>query len=130
MTGGAAARPEAGRGRPRVLVVEDEFLVAMMVEEMLDTLGFDVAGIAQSLTAAESAAESGAFDAAILDVNLNGAMSYPVAEILARRQIPFIFATGYGRTGMDEKFPEIPALEKPFERSDLEDALATILRRH
>lgn len=130
MTGGAA-EPERHAGRPRVLLVEDEFLVAMMVEDMLGDLGFEVAGIAQNLSAAENAATSGSFDAAVLDINLNGAMSYPVAEILARRHIPFIFATGYGRAGADEMFPDIPALEKPFERGDLGDALAAVLgRRH
>lgn len=100
----------------------------MMVEEMLGALGFEVPNIAQNLHAAESAAESGSFDAAILDVNLNGTMSYPVAEILARRHIPFIFATGYGRSGLDEAFGAIPALEKPFASSDLETALASVMR--
>lgn len=111
--------------------MEDEYLVAMMVEDMLGALGFEIAGIAQNLTAAESAAQSGTFDAAILDINLNGAMSYPVAEILVRRHIPFIFATGYGPEGADEMFPDALALEKPFERADLGEALASILRlRH
>ncbi len=131
MMSGGAHQPEQSAGKPRILVVEDEYLVAMMVEDMLGALGFEIAGIAQSLPAAEDAAQSGIFDAAILDINLNGAMSYPVAEILVRRQIPFIFATGYGPEGADHKFPDAPSLEKPFERDDLGEALASILRfRH
>src|SRR5690606_28372120 len=79
---GTPASTEAKR--PRVLVVEDEYLVAMLVEDMLDALGFEVGEIAQDLAAATKAAEHGEFDVAVLDVNLDGSFSNPVAEILSR----------------------------------------------
>jgi CheY-like chemotaxis protein len=113
--------------RPRVLVVEDEYLVAMLVEDMLETLGFQVAEIASNIEAAVAAAERGEFDVAILDVNLNGTMSSPIADILTRRNIPFIFATGYGKSGPHERFAATPALQKPFEEADLAQALSAVL---
>jgi CheY-like chemotaxis protein len=115
--------------RPRVLVVEDEYLVALLVEDMLQTLGFQVVEIAPNIGAATTAAEAGDFDVAILDVNLNGAMSNPVAEILTRRKIPFIFATGYGKSGPHEHYVDAPSLQKPFEEADLGRALSAALGR-
>jgi CheY-like chemotaxis protein len=112
-----------------VLVVEDEYLVAMLVEDMLETLGFQVAEIASNFDAAAAAAERGEFDVAILDVNLNGVISSPIADILAGRSIPFIFATGYGKSGPHERFAETPSLQKPFEEGDLERALRAALGR-
>ena len=114
-------------GRRRVLVVEDEYLVALLVEDMLETLGFEVAEVAPNLDAARAAAESGEFDVAILDVNLNGSMSGPVAEVLKRRGIPFIFATGYGKAGPHEEFVDVPSLQKPFEEGELDRALAQVM---
>ena len=115
--------------KPRVLIVEDEYLVALLVEDMLRALGFEVVGIASNIKSATQTAESGEFDVAILDVNLNGAMSNPVAEILARRNIPFIFATGYGKSGPHDLFAETPSLQKPFEEDDLKKALASVMGR-
>ena len=114
-------------GKRRVLVVEDEYLVALLVEDMLETLGFEVAEIAANINSALTAAEDGQFDVAILDVNLNGAMSGPVAEILQRRNIPFIFATGYGKAGPHEQYGDAPTLQKPFEEGDLDRALTAAL---
>jgi CheY-like chemotaxis protein len=116
-------------GKPRVLVVEDEYLVALLVEDMLGSLGFEVREIASNLGAATEAANRGDFDVAILDVNLNGSLSNPVAEILIERNIPFIFATGYGRQGPHEKFSTTPALQKPFEQADLARALSSVMQR-
>lgn len=129
--GEGPARPAERRdgGKPRVLVVEDEYLVALLVEDMLQTLGYEVAEIAPNLAAATTAAEAGDFDVAILDVNLNGTMSSPVAEILARRKIPFIFATGYGKAGPHEQFADAPSLQKPFEESDLSRVLSSVMGR-
>jgi CheY-like chemotaxis protein len=110
-----------------VLVVEDEYLVALLVEEMLATLGYDVAELAGSLEAATTAAQAGDFDVAILDVNLNGSMSNPIAEILTRRKIPFIFATGYGKSGPHEDFSWAPSLQKPFEEQDLGRMLSQVM---
>lgn len=116
-------------GKPRVLVVEDEYLVALLVEDMLGSLGFEVKEIASNLSSATEAAQRGDFDVAILDVNLNGSLSNPVAEILMERNIPFIFATGYGRQGPHEKFSTTPALQKPFEEADLKRALSSVMER-
>lgn len=116
-----------GADKPRVLVVEDEYLVALLVEDMLATLGYQVAEIASNLPAATAAAESGEFDVAVLDVNLNGSLSNPVAEILERRNIPFIFATGYGKAGPHERFSATPALQKPFEEGELGRALSAVM---
>lgn len=74
------------------------------------------------------AAHRGAdFDAVILDVNLNGAETYPVAEALTERSIPFVFSTGYGAGGIPQGFRNVPVLGKPFERGDLERALRVAL---
>jgi CheY-like chemotaxis protein len=113
--------------KPRVLVVEDEYLVALLVEDMLGELGYQVTAIAPNIQAATTAAEDGEFDIAILDVNLNGAMSDPIADILTRRNIPFIFASGYGAAGPHERFSSAPALQKPFEEKELSRALAEVL---
>jgi CheY-like chemotaxis protein len=128
MTTQATLHQEAP-AKPQVLVVEDEYLVALLVEDMLGTLGYEVKTIASNLAAATEAATSGEFDVAILDVNLNGALSNPVADILMERKIPFIFATGYGRQGPHERFSNTPALQKPFEEADLARALAAVLAR-
>ena len=113
----------------RVLVVEDEYLVALLVEDMLGALGYEVAEIAPNLQAATTAAEAGEFDVAILDVNLNGTISNPVADILKRKNIPFIFATGYGKSGPHESFEGAPSLQKPFEEGDLGRALTAVMGR-
>jgi CheY-like chemotaxis protein len=125
---GAEAAAVGGKGpRPKVLVVEDEYLVALLVEDMLGSLGYEVAEIAGNLSDATRAAEGGEFDVAILDVNLNGTMSNPVADILARRKIPFIFATGYGKSGPHEDFVGAPSLQKPFEEGDLGRMLREVM---
>jgi DNA-binding response OmpR family regulator len=125
----SAGRPGgSGARRPRALVVEDEYLVAMLIEDMLDAIGFEVAEIAQTLEAASSAAERGDFDVAVLDVNLAGEFINPVAEILERRGIPFVFATGYGRAGPHDTFMEAPSLQKPFGEDELRGALLAVMR--
>lgn len=109
--------------RRRVLVVEDEYLVAMLVEEMLDGLGYEVAQVAPTLEAATDAATNASFDVAILDINLNGNDSAPIADILIARKIPFIFATGYGPAGLDGRYAGTPTLQKPFYEEDLKRLL-------
>jgi CheY-like chemotaxis protein len=99
--------------RLRVLVVEDEGLVAMMLEDVLDDLGCDVAFSASSVAQAIAWLEAGgALDAALLDVNLGGEPVFPVAEALVRRGVPFAFSTGYGETP-DARFRDAPLLSKP-----------------
>lgn len=111
----------------RVLIVEDESLVTMLIEDTLADIGCLVADVASKLADGMEKVSSLEFDIAILDVNLNGDQTYPIAEELARRGIPFIFATGYGAAGVPGKFSAAPILAKPFQQSDLERALAEAL---
>lgn len=112
----------------RVLVVEDEVMIAMMVEQMLAEIGYETVGPGLRLGQAVALAETEAMDAAVLDVNLGGDRSFPVAEVLRRRGVPFVFATGYGSAGLDESYRGTIVLRKPFERAELERALAEALR--
>jgi CheY-like chemotaxis protein len=112
--------------RLRVLVVEDEMLVAMNIEDMLLDLGHEVAGLAGRLLPALTLAREAEFDAAMLDVNLAGETSFPVADILLERSIPFLFATGYGLQGIEESYRGHPVLQKPFRTADLGVALRAL----
>ncbi|HEY0112254.1 MAG TPA: response regulator [Allosphingosinicella sp.] len=112
--------------RLRILVVEDEMLVAMNVEDMLLDLGYEVVGIASRLSAALALVREGEFDAAMLDVNLAGEPSFPVADLLIEDGKPFLFATGYGLQGIDERYRGFPVLQKPFRAGDLEAALQAL----
>ena len=116
--------PEAMR---RVLVVEDEYLIRMLLEDMLSELGYEIAGAVGSIAEARALAEGGAFDVAILDVNLDGEEIYPVADILARRGLPFVFVTGYGERSLADPYRDRPALQKPFQTEQLKKALAALL---
>ncbi|HEX5378869.1 MAG TPA: response regulator [Phenylobacterium sp.] len=115
----------------RLLLVEDEAMVAMMLEAMLTDLGcvvVDVAGtVSRGLSLVETA--HGDLDAAVLDVNLGGEKVYPVAERLAADGVPFVFSTGYGVGGIAPGFDRIPALAKPFGAKALENALLAALGR-
>lgn len=108
----------------RVLVVEDEILIGMLLEDMLHELGYEVAATASRVEDAKTLAREAQVDAAILDVNLNGQEVYPVAEILADRGIPFVFATGYGERGLPPAYRQRPTLQKPFQQETLEHKLA------
>lgn len=111
----------------KVFIVEDEMMVAMLIEDMLADLGCEAVGPARRIEEALSMAEGCLIDAAVLDVNLNGHETYPVADVLRRRGIPFIFATGYGAGGLDERFLDAPILQKPFQERDLARLLAQAL---
>ncbi|TAJ71872.1 MAG: response regulator [Phenylobacterium sp.] len=113
----------------RLLLVEDETLVAMMVEDMLAEFGCVVADVAGSVSRglALAADDALALDGAILDVNLGGEKVFPVAQVLADRGIPFIFATGYGVAGVAEAFSHVPVLAKPYEAGALERMLTAAL---
>jgi len=104
-----------------ILVVEDEPLVAMMVEDMLIELGAIVIGPASTLAEALELAGQGGFDAALLDVNLNGERSHAVAELLTARGTPFVYATGYGSAGEYQHDAEV--LAKPYQGEQMEAAL-------
>ncbi|HEX8642574.1 MAG TPA: response regulator [Allosphingosinicella sp.] len=110
--------------RLRILVVEDEMLVAMNIEDMLLALGHEVAGLASRLGPALDLAREGEFDLAMLDVNLAGETSFAVADVLRARGIPFLFATGYGVDGIADNYQGAPVLQKPFRSRDLAGALA------
>ena len=108
----------------RILVVEDEILIGMLLEDMLGDLGYQVAAMASRIEEALTLAREVDADAAILDVNLNGQEVYPVAEILAGRGIPFVFATGYGERGLPPAHQQRPTLQKPFQQATLQRQLA------
>ena len=118
---------EVSRALPRVLVVEDEYLIRMLLEDMLAELGFAMAAGAGSLPEACELAANGDFAAAILDVNLDGEEIYPVADILARRGTPFVFVTGYGEDSLAENYRDRPALQKPFQSAQLGTVLTTLM---
>ncbi len=115
------------KGR-RILVVEDELMIAMLVEDMLADLGCVVVGPAHTLDAALKLVESeGQIDAALLDVNLAGQPVFPVADALRARRVPPIFSTGYGEAGLRESDAGAPVLQKPFRAGDLARALQDAL---
>jgi len=112
----------------RVLVVDDEFLVAMGLEDNLRSLGYVVVGPVGTLAGAMAAAAHEHVDAAILDVNLAGEAVYPAAAILAERGIPFIFCSGYTGSGrMPPEFAGTPRVAKPYTSRVIADALAELL---
>ena len=114
----------------RVFIVEDEFMLVMLLEELLPTLGYAVAGSAASVEQALTGLEAGEIDLAVVDVNLAGNESFPVADALRERGIPFLFTTGYGQQGLPERFADAPVLAKPYRRHDIEAALAQLRTAH
>jgi two-component sensor histidine kinase/CheY-like chemotaxis protein len=104
----------------RVLLVEDEILVAMMMKDILTELGFSVIGPFSRLAEAMVAAVHDDIDAGIIDVNLGGEFVYPVADVLAARKIPFVFITGYGVESIDSRFDYVPIVKKPVQRQVLQ----------
>lgn len=110
----------------RVLLVEDESLVAMMAEDYLADLGCDVV-LAMRLEAALKLAREADLHAAVLDVNLGEGSSYPIAQVLRERNIPFLFATGYGANGVNSAYRGIPVLQKPYGSEDLSRVLEILL---
>jgi two-component sensor histidine kinase/two-component SAPR family response regulator len=122
----AAARPDKTHLAPlvlngnRLLLVEDEALVASMMTEALNEIGFEIIGPFGKMDYRLGAAVSGKIDAAILDVNIGGELVYPIAEILAARAIPFAFVTGYAEDNIDKKFANVPVMQKPVERKALQ----------
>ena len=111
----------------RILVVEDELMIRMLLEDMLGELGYTIAAEAARLDEALDAARNVAFDVAILDVNLNGQTIAPVAEALAARGTPFVFATGYGERGLPDAYRDRPTLKKPFQMDGLSKTIAIAL---
>lgn len=112
----------------RILVVEDEMMIAMLVEDMLDELGCTVVGPAHALPAAlDLASGPTEIDAALLDINLGGQPVFAIADALRARGVPMIFSTGYGEAGLRDVDRGSPVLQKPFRANDLADALNAAL---
>jgi CheY-like chemotaxis protein len=126
MTPATGARP-ATPGK-RVLIVEDELMIRMLLEDMLGELGYTIAAEAGRMDEALRAANNADFDLAILDVNLNGEPISPVADALAARGMPFVFATGYGEQGLPETYRDRPTLKKPFQLEGLKQMLESALK--
>src|SRR6201995_4602076 len=119
-----AIRPEGCS----VFLVEDEVMIRMMVADMLDELGYSVAAEAGEIGEAIKLAQHAEFDIAILDVNVNGKVISPVAELIRVRNRPFIFATGYGSSGLPEEYRNRPTLQKPFQLETLAKMIDIALR--
>ena len=111
----------------RVVIVEDVSLVTMLLEDLLVEWGCAVVAIVSELEGAEEKLTSIAFDLVVLDINLNGAHTFGIAQWLTRRRIPFVFSTGYPAAGIPEKFRQVPLVGKPFERNELQLALVSSL---
>ena len=108
----------------RVLVIEDESLVAMLLETILDDMGCAVVGPESNIDDGLLAVTTeGALDAALLDVNVAGREVFPVAEALRARGVPFVFSTGYGEAGLPDHWRGHPTIQKPFTESAIRDAL-------
>jgi CheY-like chemotaxis protein len=122
----ADANPGAGK---RVLVVEDEPMIRLLLDDMLTDLGYSMAAEAGRLDEALAVAKQAEFDVAILDVNLNGQAITPVVDVLVARGVPFVFVSGYARRGIPEAHSKIPLLQKPFQTEGLARALAAVAPR-
>lgn len=118
-------QPLSGRN---ILIVEDESLVAMLLETILEDMGCTPVGPASSVDEGLALIQSGmTLDGALLDVNVAGVKIFPIAEALAARDIPFVFSTGYGEGGLPDEWKGRPTLQKPFSESAVQDALMTAL---
>jgi CheY-like chemotaxis protein len=111
----------------RVLIVEDELLVALLIEDVLVDLGCSTLGPCGSVATALDAARTEPFDLAVLDVNLGGEMVYPVAEVLAQRHIPFLFLSGYGDGAIPAGHCDWKVCAKPFTADDLANKMSAAL---
>lgn len=111
----------------KILLVEDEMLIALLLEDMVTELGFEVVGPAMRLDPGLALAREENFDLAIVDINLADEKSFPIADVLRERGIPFIFATGYGTSGLEDGYQDTRTLQKPFESEDLARAIGQAL---
>lgn len=117
---------EALNGK-RVLVVEDESLVAMLLETILEDMGCTPVGPASSVDEAVGMIAAEQIDAALLDVNVAGQQVFPAAEALKARGVPFVFSTGYGEGGLPDAWRGHPTIQKPFTENTIRDALIAAL---
>ena len=108
----------------RVLIVEDEIVVALFLEDVLDEFGYQVAGVVTQLD--DAMLREPDYDIAVLDVHINGRNVFDFADVLARRGVPYVFATGYGERAIPERHRCSPVLQKPFQPDELKRVLADI----
>jgi DNA-binding response OmpR family regulator len=115
-------------GAFRILVVEDEMTIALSIEDMLVELGHEVIDLAMRLPQGLALAQAAEFDLAILDVNLDGRPSFPIADILNDRGVPYLFLTGYGSAGIDlaHRRGKI-VIKKPFDLADLKVGISRLM---
>jgi DNA-binding response OmpR family regulator len=113
----------------RVLIVEDEFLIASYLEDALREVGAEIVGPATTLQEALLLVSTKGPDCAVLDINLNGDMVFPVANELAERGVPFVFLTGYTAEFIPARYVKVPRYEKPFKHTVLIQALSRLLVR-
>jgi CheY-like chemotaxis protein len=111
-----------------VLLIEDEAMIRMMIADMVESLGHRVAAEAGDISQATELARTAVFDLAILDVNLQGAMSFPIAEALTARQIPFIVASGYDSNVTSDRYGQQLVIQKPFTIDTLESAIVQTMQ--
>jgi CheY-like chemotaxis protein len=113
----------------RVLVVEDEMMILMIIEDMLADLGCESVSAASTVDQAIALVDAQIFDAAMLDMNLDGTKSHAIADALAARGVPFIFSTGYSAHDMRDGYRDRPVLKKPFKYEELVETLTRLLAR-
>ena len=111
----------------KVLLVEDESLITMLLEDILSDYGCEIVGPAMNIRQAMTLARAEHIDAAVLDVNLGGDSSFPVAALLRERGIPLCFSSGYGASGLPDEWRDRPTLPKPFTSDEVADALAGLV---
>jgi DNA-binding NtrC family response regulator len=124
---GTSSMPTSER-KHRILVVEDEAMISMLLEDMVLDCGGELVGPVARFDDALALAHKAEFGVAVLDLNLNGTLSYPIAEVIRERGIPVIFATGYGADGVLDRFRDCPTLQKPFSQQDFAEAVAGACR--
>lgn len=111
----------------RILVVEDEMIILMLIEDVLADCGCESVTAAATVDRALALIDAQSFDVAVLDLNLNGHRSYPVADALAAHGVPFFFSTGYSAGGLRDGYRNQPVLNKPFRREKLVEMLTSLL---
>ena len=120
-------QPKKGLNGLSFLVVEDETIISLLLEDMLTSLGAASVWHASAVNEALASLKERRPDAVLLDVNLSGEAAYPVAELLEKEGIPFVFSTGYGVSGLSPRWNGKPTIQKPFTPEALDTALSAVL---
>ncbi len=113
----------------KILLIEDEPMIALLLEDFIDMLGHETAGPAETVDAALAAVEKGGFDAAIMDINLNGQKAWDVAEAMRARDILFAISSGAAESDIPEAYADVPLLKKPYMLADVEILLEQVFKR-